>query len=203
MNTHAQRGPIRRTRRQALALFVGGLLGLSWSRRARADDVEVPISVQIELLARVVKYDRNAAARMGAACKVLIVSREGDTASTRAATQARTELAKLDQIAGLPVAVSEYRWVDAPALLQRCADERAGIMLLTPGLSDEVAVIAAACVDEDLLSASLLGNDVAAGMVLGFTLESSRPTIVVNLRQARKQNVDFSARLLAIAKVIE
>jgi len=190
-------------RRRALAVIGGMLLTIPFRRRAAAEDVAVPISVQIELLARVVKYDRNALARMGATCKVLIVCRDGDNASRQAATHSRTELGKLDDIAGLPVVVTEYRWVDADALRKRCTDDGIGLALLTPGLSDQVAAIAAACVDDDLLTVSLLATDVPAGIVLGFSLESSRPTIVVNLRQARRQNVDFSARLLAIAKVIE
>jgi len=190
-------------RRRALAVIGGVLLALPFRRRAVAEDVAVPIAVQIELLARVVKYDRNAAARMGATCKVMIVSRSGDPTSSQAATQAKTELDKLDDIAGLPVTVSEHRWAGVDALMKRCSDDGIGVLLLTPGLSDVVAGIAGACVDKDLLTASLLATDVAAGMVLGFALESSRPTILVNLRQARRQNVDFSARLLAIAKVIE
>jgi hypothetical protein len=190
-------------RRRALAVLGGVLLSLPFRRRAAAQDVEVPISVQIELLARVVKYDRNAAARMGASCNVLIVSREDDTTSSQAAAAARTELGKLDDIAGLPVSVWDHRWVDADTFVKRCTDAAVGVVLLTPGLSDDVASIATACDGKDLLTASLLATDVAVGVILGFTLESSRPTIVVNLGRARRQNVDFSARLLAIAKVIE
>lgn len=192
-----------RTRRRVLTLLAGGLLGIPWARRVRADDVDVPIGVQIELLARVVKYDRNAAERMGATCRILVVLRDGDVTSKQAATHVRTELDELDDIAGLPISVSTHDFVDAATLVSKCTDDGVGILLLTPGLSDEVAGIAAACVDKNLLTVSLLGNDVAAGIVLGFTLESSRPMIVVNLPQARKQKVDFSARLLAIAKVIE
>lgn len=190
-------------RRRALAVLGGTLLAVPWQGRARAEDVAVPISVQIELLARVVKYDRNAPARMGSTCKVLVVVRGGDPTSSQAATHARKELEKLEGIAGLPVSVAEHRWVDTATLLKRCTDDGIGVLLMTPGLSDQIASIATACVDKDLLTVSLLATDVVAGIVLGFTLESSRPTIVVNLRQARRQNVDFSARLLAIAKVIE
>lgn len=202
MQRRALPSRIRTTRRRALAIL-GGLLAIPWVRRARADDVDVPIGVQVELLARVVKYDRNAAERMGTTCNVLVVVRDGDSTSKQAATHVRTELDELDDIAGLPITVSTHVWVDAATLVQRCTDDGVGIMMLTPGLSDEVAAIATACVDKNLLTASLLSRDVVAGMVLGFTLESSRPTIVINLPQARKQKVDFSARLLAIAKVIE
>lgn len=184
-------------------MVAGAVLASLWRRRAHAADVEVPIPVQIELTARVAKYDRNAGKRMGPTCKVLIVRRDGDPTSRRAATVARSELAKLPLIAGVPLAVDELLYARADELAQRCAADGVALLMLTPGLSDVAPAIAAACVDLDLLTVSLLASDVAAGIVLGFALESSRPTIVVNLPQARRQNVDFSARLLAIAKVLE
>jgi len=179
------------------------LLAPSWRRLARAAEVEVPIPVQVALMARVVKYDRNATDRMAGTCRVLIVRRTGDDGSASAAAAARSELAGLADIGGAPVSVMEHDWVDADTLARRCADARIAIVVVTPGLSDVVGGIGLALTDKDMLTVSLLGEDVEKGVVLGFSLSSSRPTIVVHLGQARKQNVDFSARLLAIAKVIE
>jgi phosphoserine phosphatase len=168
-----------------------------------AAEVEVPIPMQVELMAKVVKYDRNAAARMENGCKLLIVRRANDNASSSAAKQVKTEIGKLDDIAGEVVSISEHDFVDAKTLMKKCEDGGADIVLFTPGLSDAVPSIASAFSDTNLLTVSLLASDVNAGVVLGFALESSRPTIVVHLAQARRQSVDFSARLLAIAKVIE
>jgi len=184
-----------------LAGLAAMLLGTPW-RRARAADVEVPIPLQIELMARVVKYDRNAIARMGTACRLLIVRRANDAASKSAAKQARTELARLADIAGLPVHVTEHDYEDADKLVAACEAQGIGVVLVTPGLSDVVAGMGSAFTDRSMLTVSLLASDVLGGAVLGFALESSRPTIVVHVRQARRQNVDFSARLLAIAKVV-
>lgn len=193
----------RPTRRRVLAALAGIVLAAGVRRRARAAEVEVPISVQVELMARVVKYDRNAPARMDGTCRVLVVRRKGDSASVAAAVQVRTELEGQGDIAGAAISVARHDWVDADTLARKCGDDRIGIVVLTPGLSDVVGSIAGALSGRDVLTVSLLAADVASGAVLGFLLEASRPTIHVHLPQARRQNVDFSARLLAIAKVIE
>lgn len=193
----------RPTRRRVLVALGGAVLFFAGRRRLHAADVDVPIPLQVELMARVVKYDRNASARMGGTCRVLILRRKGDSASAAAAVQVSTELEGLDDIAGASVSVARHDWSDAETLARKCADDRIAIVVLTPGLSDVVGSIAGALAGHDVLTVSLLAADVASGAVLGFLLEASRPTIYVHLPQARRQNVDFSARLLAIAKVIE
>jgi hypothetical protein len=193
----------RPTRRRVLVALAGALVWIGGRGRARAADVDVPIPLQVELMARVVKYDRNAPDRMGGTCRVLIVRRKGDSASAAAAMQVKTELEALDDIAGAAISATRHDYTDADALARKCSDDRVGIVVLTPGLSDVVGSIAAALTGQNLLTMSLLAADVASGAVLGFLLEASRPTIHVHLPQARRQNVDFSARLLAIAKVIE
>ena len=40
------------------------------------------------------------------------------------------------------------------------------------------------------------------GAVVGFDLEEGRPKIVVNLKRAKAQNVDFKAELLKFARIV-
>src|SRR5688500_3351863 len=77
-----QRGISRSGRRRWIAGLAGLLIAPWWARRAMAADVEVPIPMQVELMAKVVKYDRNAAARMENGCNLLIVRRANDNASS-------------------------------------------------------------------------------------------------------------------------
>lgn len=179
-----------------------GLVPFCVPRRAAADEPEVPIATQIDLLAKVVKYDHNAANRMGGTCRALVLRRAGDAGSTRVSAIVKAELADLGEIAGATITVSEHEYGDADQLAAKCKDGAIGMLVVTPGFSDSIASIARALVDTDLLTVSVLARDVPPGIVLGFALESSRPTILVNLAQAKRQNVDFSARLLALAKVV-
>src|SRR6185503_2948703 len=83
---------VRSGRRRFLAGMAGLLLAPWWYRRASAAEVDVPIPLQIELMAKVVKYDRNAATRMKDGCRLLLVRRADDSESSKAAAQARAEL---------------------------------------------------------------------------------------------------------------
>ncbi|MBC8069231.1 MAG: DUF4154 domain-containing protein [Deltaproteobacteria bacterium] len=194
------RAPIGR--RGALGLLVGLVLSPLWSRRARAEDPEIPVATQVKLLAKVVQYDRNAELRMGGTARVLILRRSGDASSARVAAMVRTDLAGLGEIAGAVFDVREADFVDATAVRSLCTAEKIALLVMTPGLSQHVAAIADALDGSDLISVAMLARDVPTGAVLGFALESSRPTIVINLGRAKRQNVDFSSRLLALAKVV-
>lgn len=190
------------SRRGALALLVGAAAGLHPFRRARASAIEVPIPIQIELMTRVLRYDRNAAARMGDRGELLILRRPGDPESTRGAIQARAELGRVAELVGAPLRVTEHAYVDRGKLMQTCDENRTALVLLMPGLSDVVPDLAQGFAGKNILTVSLLADDVPRGIVLGFTLVSSRPAILIHLAQARRQGVDFSARLLALAEVV-
>lgn len=185
-----------------LALLLGAAAGLHPLRRAHANAVEVPIPIQIELLARVLRYDRNAATRMGDRCELLLLRRPHDPESTRGAAQVRAELDRVVELAGAPVRVTEHAYVDPAPLVRTCDERRTSVVLLTPGLSDVVPSLTEAFAGKNILTVSLVAADVPRGIVLGFALVSSRPSIVIHLAQARRQGVDFSARLLALAKVV-
>jgi hypothetical protein len=53
------------------------------------------------------------------------------------------------------------------------------------------------------MTVSAVGSDAERGIVLSFELVAARPTLVVNLPQARRQGVVFSSQLLRLARVIQ
>jgi hypothetical protein len=139
---------------------------------------------------------------MAGIARVLILRRGDDASSARVAAMLRTDLTALGAIAGVAVELHELDFVDAAAVRTACTTRQIGVLIMTPGLSQQVPAIADALDGSDLLSVAMLARDVAGGAVLGFALESSRPTITINLGRAKRQNVDFSSRLLALAKVV-
>lgn len=190
-------------RRRVLPLLVGlGLLPW-WTRRASAaTNPDVPIETQVRLLDKVVGYDRNAETRMAGACRVLVLERRNDSESASAAAKLRIDLRELGELAGATVDLRSHVFDDVAGVVKKCTDQRISVLVITPGLSNYVAAIADGLDGGDLITLSLLAHDVHNGAVLGFALESSRPTIWINLGRAKRQNVDFSSRLLALAKVV-
>jgi hypothetical protein len=169
-----------------------------------ADEVTLPVSLQIDLLVKVAGYDRNIAARAGDRVRIAIVAKAGNEEAAKVAAVAEKALADKDVIAGLPHEQSVVRFADAAGLAQLCRARRLAIVYLTPGFSDaEVLAIAAALDGVDVLSVASVASYVPRGIVLGFDLVSSKPKLLVHLGQARKQHVNLSAEVLKLMTVYE
>jgi hypothetical protein len=181
------------------------LLGVQlFAAPTRADDVALPIPLQVELLAKVVGYDRNMPERAGDRVRVLIVTKPGKDASLKVASQVERALADRSTIAGLPHEEATVPFSDARALAQLCRARRAGLVYFTPGFTDaEIASVATALEGVDVFTAGAMASFVPLGIVLGFDLVSGKPKLLVHLGQARKQHVNLSAEVLKLMKVYE
>lgn len=172
-------------------------------RIAGGAEVAVPASLQAELVAKVASYDKNFPSRAGDGAHVLIVTMPDNPDSTRFATSVQGALHNLKSIAGLPHDEAIVPYPGAGALAALCKSKRASIVYITPGLGEEVPKIRAALDGTSILSVAADASDVSKGVVLGFDIVSGKPKIVIQLTQAKKQDVAFRAELLKLAKVIE
>jgi hypothetical protein len=189
-----------RSRWRGVALTLA-LLGAA-PALAGSDEVQVPIPLQASLLAKVATYDQNFVARSGDVVNVLVVYKDRDGKSQRLAQQMRDALHELKILADRSQKVEAAPLQSAPQLANRCRENHVAIVYLAPGFSAaEVRAIAGVLAGQDVLSASAAAADVAEGVVLGFEQISGKPKIVVNLKQAKSQNVLLSSSLLALAKV--
>ena len=168
-----------------------------------AEQVSVPLSLQAQLLAKVAGYDRNFVARAGAQARIVLLVRPGNAESGRTAAEMQRELAALATIGGLPHLETISSYTNAANLRALCRDEGVSIVFLGPGFGDEIEPIRAALEGVNVLSAGALPEYVPRGIVLGFDLLSGKPKLLVQLTQARKQQVDLSSALLNLVKVYE
>jgi hypothetical protein len=173
-------------------------------RGVLAEDIAVPVALQVELMVKVAAYDNNLPARAGDKVRVLVVTRPGSGDSTRAAAELTGALAGKATIAGLPHEETSVSFGDASALASACRSGHTAIVYLTPGFSEvEIADVARALEGVDVLSVSAVPGYVPRGIVLGFDLVSGKPKLLVHLTQARKQRVALSADVLKLMKVYE
>lgn len=168
---------------------------------AAAEDTLVPASLQVELLDKVVAYDRNAPRRVQRQPVVLVAFATGDAASEHAAAQLAAAFRTHGTLGDAPCMPRVVGFVSATALRLEADQSKAGIVMLAPGLEDQAVALGQAFTDWDGLTVSSTGGGVPAGLTLGFVLEQGRPRIQVNISQARRQGVDFRSELLRIVKV--
>jgi YfiR/HmsC-like len=189
-------------RHAVMCLLVGGA-SLALTRRVRAEEVAVPVARQAELLVRVAAYDRNLPARAAGTVRILILTNPDDADSRSVAAQMDAALRHFDKIAGLPYEISTAPFPGGAQVAAKCKAEHLSIVYMTQGLDAKVADLVGALGGVDVLSVAALARYVNTGVVLGFDLVSSKPTLVINLPQSKKQNVSIGAEVLHLMKVIE
>jgi hypothetical protein len=169
--------------------------------RAGADPT-VPLDLQVDLLRKVVRFERGFAGRGGAQVTLLLVGRPHNSDGERAAAQIAGAMARAREIAGRPVKVTTHDYSSPAALRRAVSDSGAQLVYLLPGLAGDIAAIAAALDGLPAITVSTDGEEVERGAVLGFELASAHPKIVLNLGQARKQRLDFDSDLFRLARVV-
>ncbi len=178
------------------------LTALTFARDARAD-ARVPVQLQAQLVARLATFDRNFQARAGSVVNVLVVHLAGNPESTFEGANLAKALGELRDIAGVPARVDEAAFSDGASLATRCRDQHISIVYFAVGLEGEMTAVAKALAGVDVLTVGTAARHAENGAVVGFGLEEARPKIVLNLKQARAQNVAFKAELLKLARIVE
>jgi len=184
--------------RRALGL---GALAVSFSSLAGAGSVQVPFSVQADLIAKVASFDRNFAARAGARALVLVVQMPNDAESAAAALELKNALSHVSAVGDRPHEEQIVTYGGALALAELIKTRKPSIVYFAPGFGKELTAIRNACSNASLLTVGATPEYVESGLVLGFDLVSGRPKLLINLGQARKQKVDFPASVLRLMKV--
>lgn len=185
----------------ALLVFLGA--SMTCTRRARADGVDVPIALQVGLLRRIATYDRTLPTRAAGTLHVLIVAHHGNALSERVAGQLDAQVRAAAPIAGLPVEIARHTYSGTASLLAAVASTHASIVYFGPGMSNDLPGLATALAGREVLTVSSVGTDADVGAVIAFELDASRPRIVVNLGQARRQRLQLSSQLLRLVRVIQ
>jgi hypothetical protein len=183
--------------------LVGASASIVLARSAKAEAITVPIRLQAELLAKVVSYDRNFEARTGERVRTLLLIKQGDPESGRAAVEMKSALSSLETIGGLPHEEELATYSDALALTAMCRERKASILYVAPGFSQQVDTLRESMGVLSLLTVGSIAEYVPNGIVLGFDLVSGRSKLLVNLTQARRQRVEFRAEILKLTRVYE
>ena len=187
---------------QALRLLVlVCVLTLTFSRSSRAESMPVPAAAQAELIAKLVGFDRNFSARAGSKAVIIIAAMAGDTESMSAALEMKAAFSRLPAVGNLPHEEVIVTYSNAAALAQSVRSKRAALVYLGPGFDKQIPAIRDALSSLDVLSVAAIPGYVPAGIVLGFDLVSGRPKLLIQVVQARKQNVAFPASVLSLMKV--
>jgi len=160
-----------------------GLSGLELVRPelGYAESSGLPASVQAELMGKLAGYDRNFAAR--------------------AALEVKGALSRLSTVGALPHEEQVVNFSNAGALADAVRSRKAAIVYFGPGFDKQLPAIRGAFSSLDVLTIGSVPDYVPNGIVLGFDLVSGHPKLLINVDQAKKQQVSIPASVLKLMKV--
>jgi YfiR/HmsC-like len=193
--------------RATLARYLGPwlmVLSLCFSARVGAEDVAVPISLQMDLLLKVASYDKNLNERVHDSVRVAVLQKTSDADSGRSAAEALKALSSTDDMDGVPLERVSTTYTDGPALARVIRESNIAILYVTPGFTEsEMDAIALALDGVSVLSSGALSKYTTRGVVLGFDLVGGKPKLLVNLAVAKRQRVELSSSVLKLMRVVE
>ena len=182
-----------------LALGLSGL-ELSLSETGQAQTAQLPSPLQAELMGKLAGYDRNFAARAGDKAIIILATMPGDAESNRAALELKGALSRLPKVGSLPHEEQVVNFSSAGALAETVRSRKAAIVYFGPGFGKQIPAIRSAFSSLNVLTIGAVPDYVPAGIVLGFDLVSGRPKLLVNIEQAKKQQVSLPASVLKLMK---
>jgi hypothetical protein len=177
---------------------------ICFAGRVGAEEVNVPISLQMDLLLKVASYDKNLKQRARDRVRLAVLIRQDDADSGRSAAQALKALADTDDVDGLPLERISMTYTDGPTLTRLTHEANVSILYVTPGFTEsEIDAMARALDGVSVLSAGALAKYTLRGVVIGFDLAGGKPKLLVNLDRAKRQSVELSSSVLKLMRVVE
>ncbi len=182
-------------------LFAGLCLGVA--TRSAAQDMPVPVEVQIPLLLKILSFDRALATSPSDPLVVGVVFQGRNRSSSEIGAEVRGQL-----IAGgrAPGAGRAIRVV--PIDLDVISDIRAvllrdsvRVLYVAPLRAVAISTVAAATRERLVRTFTGIPNYVEQGLSVGIDVNGVRPQIVINLLASRAEGALFSADLLKLARI--
>lgn len=175
------------------------LLGLTGA--TPVDSPVVPIELQVELLAKVLRYDRTFSARVGDEVRVLVVHAADAPESTRVGQELVAALRAMPRLGGVAHRETLHAFTTEAALAAVVKEQRIAVVVFAPGFAGKAARLKAVFDGCDCLTVGSTPDGIREGLVLGLDLVSGKPHMLFNLGQSRRQGLDFRAELLQLMTV--
>lgn len=170
-------------------------------RVAFAQEMEVPVAVQVPLFLKVISFDRQLHARGSTEYVVAVAYQSGNRASMEARDDVMRALkAEHPTVVGLPVRLVTID-LDHESLADCLKMHGASLLYIAPLRATDVGTLVATASAAGVTTVTGVPRYVLEGVAVGVRLQRDRPRILINLQGARLQGADFAAELLKLADV--
>jgi hypothetical protein len=184
----------------ARALVMAGVLSIGACTTVQAQEMEIPVAVQLPLFLKVMSFDRQLSSRGGGTLVLAIAYQSGYRASADAKEEAWRAASNIREISGMPLSIVaiDLDREDAAAALTR---GRVTLLYLTPVRGVDVKELGGVARAAHVTTLTGVVRYVELGLAVGVRLRGDRPRIVVNLAASRLEGAELGAELLKLAEV--
>jgi len=183
--------------------------GISWSpgrsvvaAPAVVDSMPVPMEHQVNLILKILTYDRNLESRSGPDVRIGIVYFASDPGSVRA----RNEIADVLQRFGdrtvnrLHVRYTPVEFVSETQFESAVKAAQINMLYITPGNTRNIDAVVRLSQRQKILTATGVPQYVERGIAVGIDI--TPPNIMINLPSSKAAGSQFDASLLHIARIV-
>jgi hypothetical protein len=180
-----------------------GLAGLVSSfRPLPAQDMDVPMRVQMPILLKVISFDRQLHSRAQRGVIVGVLMQRGNRASVIAHDQAVEILtAPGTAVDGIPVRVVTFD-LDRQSLQAVFANTTLTHLYVTPLRAVDIGELASEARTAHVTTMTGVPEHLGRGLSIGVGLRGGRPRILVNVDASRAEGAELSAELLKLAELV-
>ncbi|MEX1275111.1 MAG: YfiR family protein [Bacteroidota bacterium] len=177
---------------------------LLFSGTVRSQEMVVPLDAQLELLSKILTFNRTLSPRNGHTLVVAILYQR----VFRPSNTARTDFLKftgsgnLKTLGGIPYRVLSFEIMSTMDEIDSALLDMVDILYATPLRSVDMNDVQRVTRRKQILTVTGVPQYVEGGLALGIDMKGQKPQILINLPAAKAEGADFSARLLNLARVI-
>lgn len=164
----------------------------------------MPVEVQVPLFKKILTFDRNLKSRAGTEIDIGVLFQKGIKLSSDTKNEFITLSTRmLDSIEHTPVHIVPLEYDDEADLKSNLSKHNIDILYITPMRAVDLEMVSQLCQTLKILSITGVPQYVYDGVSVGLDIKAEKPQIIINLQSSKAEGVDFSSKLLNLAKVIK
>lgn len=180
------------------------ILTFLWTPMSRAQEMAVPVKVQIPLFLKILTFDRKLKARVGDEIVIGVVYQRKFRKSLNVKDRFvdmmnESSITKVENIPIRQVSID----IDKTDLAGAVSRNNIDILYVAPLRALGVKTITGVSRAKRILTLTGVPDYVESGLAVGIGIKGEKPRVIINSPAAKAEGADFSSQLLKLAKVIK
>ncbi len=177
------------------------VLGLGFGARVQAQELLVPIDLQVPLMLKATGYDRNFGLKKASdgTITIGICYQPKFRQSVSEMEGIKAQLGK--EVAGFKIKVVLVSITETEDLASMKEWSSLSILYMTSLRGIEVATLLAQARQHSVMTVCTDPANVQRGVAMGFDIQGGRPHFIINRESSIKEGCDFSSQLLKLATI--